>query len=67
MTTTTGSPWLTLAEAADRIRAKDHRAIREAIDAGDIPAYAYGKSQIRLKTADVDAWLENHPFEPRPR
>jgi excisionase family DNA binding protein len=57
--------WLTVAEAAEHVRAKDERIIRQAIKSGDLPAYAYGEVQIRLKAGEVDAWLEARPFEPR--
>jgi excisionase family DNA binding protein len=59
MTTT----WLTVAEAAAHIRAKHPRMIVDAIKAGDLPCYTYGKSAKRLKVSDVDAWLESHPWE----
>lgn len=55
--------WLTVGEAAAHIRAKHPRMIRDAISAGHLPAYTYGKSAIRLKVSDVDAWLEAHPWE----
>jgi excisionase family DNA binding protein len=55
--------WLTPAEAAEHIRANDPQLIRAAIKRGDLPAYKYGKSAIRLKQSDVDAWLEAHPWE----
>jgi excisionase family DNA binding protein len=59
------SPWLTVSEGAEYVRASDERTVRAAIKNGDIPAYTYGKSQIRLKASDLDAWLEARPFEPR--
>jgi excisionase family DNA binding protein len=55
--------WLTVTEAAAHIRAKHPRMIRDAIARGDLPAYTYGKSAIRVKVSDVDAWLEGHPWE----
>jgi excisionase family DNA binding protein len=57
--------WLTVSEAAAHVSAKDHRIIRDAIDAGDLPAYQYGKSSIRVKADEVDAWLEARPYDPR--
>ena len=57
--------WLTVSEGAAYIRANDERTIRGAIKNGDIPSFTYGKSQIRLKAEDLDAWLEARPFEPR--
>lgn len=55
--------WMTVAEAAAHIRAKHPRMIRDAIARGELPAFTYGKAAIRLKAADVDAWLEAHPWE----
>lgn len=55
--------WLTVAEAAAHIRAKHPRMIRDAVARGELPAFTYGKSAIRLKADDVDAWLEAHPWE----
>ena len=52
-----------MAEAAAHIRAKHPRMVRDAIARGELPAYTYGKSAIRLKATDVDAWLEAHPWE----
>jgi excisionase family DNA binding protein len=46
--------WLTVAEAAEHVRAKEQRIIRQAIKTGDLPAYAYGEVQIRLKANEVD-------------
>jgi excisionase family DNA binding protein len=55
--------WMTVTEAAAHIRAKHPRMIRDAIKRGELPAFTYGQSAIRLKAADVDAWLEAHPWE----
>ncbi|MBY0440959.1 MAG: excisionase family DNA-binding protein [Mycobacteriaceae bacterium] len=63
MTTT----WLTVAEAAEHIRTTDSKILRAAIKAGELPSYLYGKTQIRLKKAEVDEWLESKPYEPRGR
>ena len=59
--------WLTVNEAAEHIRAKHPRVIRDAIKNGDLPAYRYGTgdTHIRLKAAEVDAWMESRPYEPR--
>lgn len=56
--------WLTVDEAAKHIRAKSTRLLREAIKAGELPSYRYGKGDIRLKTEDVDAWLEGRTWTP---
>jgi excisionase family DNA binding protein len=61
MTTT----WLTVAEAAEHIRAKHPRMIRDAIQCGDLPAVVYGKSAIRIDAEELDNWLRAKPFEPR--
>jgi excisionase family DNA binding protein len=55
--------WLTVAEAAAHIRAKHPRMIRDAIKRGELPAFTYGQSAIRLKVSDVDEWLTSHPWE----
>jgi excisionase family DNA binding protein len=54
--------WFTLAEATAHIRAKDTRILRDAIKAGDIPAYQYGHKEFRLTAEDVDKWMRSHPF-----
>lgn len=58
--------WLTVNEAAAYVKSGDKmgRLIRDAINKGDLPAYTYGKSEIRLKQTDLDAWLEARPYEP---
>jgi excisionase family DNA binding protein len=60
---TTKTDWATVSEAAAHIKAKHPRMVRDAIARGEIPAYTYGKSAIRVKLSDVDAWLEAHPWE----
>lgn len=55
--------WLTVAEAAAHIKAKHPRMVRDAIARGELPAFKYGKSAIRLKAEDVDEWLSSHPWE----
>lgn len=59
--------WLTVALAADHIRANDEAIIRGAIKAGELPASLYGKTQLRIKQEDLDAWLESRPYEPPDR
>lgn len=57
--------WLTLAEAAERIRASKD-IIRAAVSSGDLPAYAIGKGRdYRLKADEVDGWLESRAYEPK--
>jgi excisionase family DNA binding protein len=55
--------WLTVTEAAAHIRAKHPRMIRDAIARGDLPAYTYGKSSIRIDQDDLDSWLRSKPWE----
>jgi excisionase family DNA binding protein len=54
--------WLTLTQAADYIGAKHPRMIRDAIKAGDLPAYHYGVKDLRVTAEDIDAWLRSRPF-----
>lgn len=58
--------WKTPPEAADYVRAKSTDLLRAAVKAGDLKAYAYGR-EMRFKTADLDEWMESHPFEPGSR
>jgi excisionase family DNA binding protein len=55
--------WLTVAQAAAHIRAKHPRMIRDAIKRGDLPAFCYGKSAIRIDKKDLDEWLHGKPWE----
>jgi excisionase family DNA binding protein len=54
--------WMTLAEAADYVRAKDTQMMRAAIKAGDLPASLYGKRELRVTAEDLDAWLRSKPY-----
>lgn len=62
----TGVVWLTPAEGAKHIRAKDDRIIRQAITSGELPACRYGKFGIRIDRDDLDEWLRSKPWEPKP-
>jgi excisionase family DNA binding protein len=58
--------WLTPAEAADYVKvSKD--VIRNAVKAGDLPAYPIGtgRREYRLTAEDVDAWMKSRAWEPR--
>lgn len=57
--------WLKAKEAADYARVS-LTSIREAVQAGDLPAYVVGKSgrEYRLKADEVDRWLESRTWEP---
>lgn len=55
--------WLTVAEAAAHIKAKHPRMVRDAIARGDLPAYTYGKSAIRIDQDELDAWMRARPWE----
>jgi excisionase family DNA binding protein len=59
--------WLTVPEAAEYVRAKHDRVIRQAVHKGDLPAYFYGMGtrDYRLKAHEVDAWMESRPYEPQ--
>lgn len=57
--------WMTVPEAAEYVRAKHPRVIRDAIKSGDLPACTYGKSQIRVDRDELDNWLRSRPWEPR--
>ncbi len=57
--------WLTIAGASEYSKlSKD--IIRGAVKAGDLPSYAPtpGGRDVRLKAADIDAWIEGQPYEP---
>jgi excisionase family DNA binding protein len=54
--------WLTIAEAAEYVRAKGDQKIRGAIRAGELPARLYG-NEYRIDASDLDAWLK--PWEPK--
>lgn len=55
--------WLTVSEAAAHIRAKHPRMIRDAIKRGELTAYCYGKSAIRIDQEELDNWLRSKPWE----
>lgn len=40
--------------------------IREAVKAGELPAYAVGRTgrQYRLRAQDVDEWMMSRAYEP---
>lgn len=54
--------WLTPVEAAEYLKCSD-RTVRDAVKAGDIPAYRIGRL-MRLKASDLDAWVEAKAWEP---
>lgn len=54
--------WLSTAEAASRLGITP-RTLYRFIDEGQLPAYRFGRV-IRLKTADVDAFIESCRIEP---
>jgi excisionase family DNA binding protein len=57
--------WLTLAEAADHVRASKD-TISAAVSRGDLPAYRIGKGrEYRLRADEVDEWLSSRAYEPR--
>jgi excisionase family DNA binding protein len=54
--------WLSTAEAANRLGITP-RTLYRFIDEGQLPAYRFGRV-IRLKTFEVDAFIENCRIEP---
>lgn len=55
--------WHTAESGAKHVRLSD-RTVRDAVKRGDLPAYGVGKA-LRLKEADLDAWVESQPWEPK--
>lgn len=57
--------WLTAVEAAKHAKVSA-ATIREAVKAGELPAYAVGKTgrQYRLRVQDVDEWMMSRAYEP---
>lgn len=54
--------WLSTADAADALGITP-RTLYRFIDRGQIPAYRFGRV-IRLKAADVNAFIETNRVEP---
>jgi excisionase family DNA binding protein len=54
--------WLSTKEAARRLGITA-RTLYRFIDEGDLPAYRFGRV-IRLKPADIDAYVESCRIEP---
>jgi excisionase family DNA binding protein len=54
--------WLSTAEAANRLGITP-RTLYRFIDEGQLPAYRFGRV-IRLKAAEVDAFIESCRIEP---
>ncbi len=54
--------WLSTKEAARRLGVTA-RTLYRFIDEGDLPAYRFGRV-IRLKPADIDAYIESCRIEP---
>ena len=57
--------WMTIPEAAEYLRAKNSRTIREALRDGELTTCTYGKNQIRIDATSSDAWLRSKPYEPK--
>lgn len=56
--------WLTKAEAADYARISP-RLIQNAVNAGDLQAFAIGRGkEYRLRATDIDTWLTSRAYEP---
>lgn len=57
--------WHTAETGAEYVRLSE-RSVRDAVRAGDLPAYKVGTGrEYRLKQSDLDEWLEARPWEPR--
>lgn len=58
--------WMTTKDAANHATVSEW-TIREAVKRGDLEAFAVGRGgrSYRLREADVDAWMESTPHEPR--
>ena len=57
--------WLTAVEAAKHAKV-GLSALRQAVQEGELPASAVGKSgkRYRLDAAEVDAWMKSRRYEP---
>lgn len=56
--------WLTVAEAAEYVKVSEP-IIRDAVKAGDLPAYPVGKGRnFRLTAEEVDGWMRSRSWEP---
>ncbi len=57
--------WFTAVEAAEHAKVS-LSIIRQAVQQGELPASAVGKSRRRYRLAadDVDAWMRSNSFEP---
>lgn len=56
--------YLTVKEVGDLVHLHE-KVIRRAIEAGELPA-AKIRSRVRIRRADVDAWLAANTVEPSP-
>ena len=59
---TTGTEWASTAEAA-QMMGVGTRTLYKLIDAGEIPAYQFGRV-FRLRRADIAAYIEAHRVQP---
>ncbi|MGV0785183.1 helix-turn-helix domain-containing protein [Mycolicibacterium sp. XJ775] len=61
----TDTPWLNQKEASEYAK-QSVDSIRAAVKAGDLVAYAIGKSgrDFRLNREDIDAWMRSRTWEP---
>lgn len=62
MPNSTGERWMGVLDAAEYLGVVI-RTVYRLIDTGDIPAYKVGRV-IRMKRADVDAFLESRRNQP---
>lgn len=59
---TGNADWLSTKDAADALGVTT-RTLYRFIDQGDLPGYRFGRV-IRVKQADIDAFIEGHRIEP---
>lgn len=56
---------LSMREAADAYGIDRHR-LQQAIAAGELPAARLGRRRLRIRVADLDAWLDRYRVTPEP-
>jgi excisionase family DNA binding protein len=54
--------WLSIAAAAERVGVSIP-TIRRAIESSALPAFRLGKRLVRVRAADLDAWVTKQPYE----
>jgi excisionase family DNA binding protein len=54
---------ITLRQAARGLGIAE-RVVRQAVRNGELPAYRLGKRTVRVKSADLDDWIQNRRVRP---